>query len=255
MSQITVWKCDRTGKLFENKSKYQTHLRKLAKERIVRRQIQIKEAEADTWWAAAYEREMSIDDWRQFVINNQNRFWAEAAANSSYNWNYVGKSHGRRKNSVVCPVPELLEFTIFNLSWSPCVSNTHSRPHNGVTNWGGQETVDGKPAPRGYPGWHGQVEWIVRWPKEWDGVYIGSDLFLGSRCRAHTGGGGGGGMNYNKQYECFVQRFGYEFRLYAADWPGMVRHHEKQTMWSLLGGRKRERELLDIILEDAIIKT
>jgi len=241
MSQITVWKCDQTGKLFEDKSKYQTHLRKLAKERTIRRQIQIREAEADAWWAQAYETEMSIEQWIQFVIRNQDRFWAEAARNgSSYGWTKVGTVQSRRKNAIPMPVPRLLEFTKFNVIWSDCVGNSHHRPHNGVTCWSSHEAKDGR--PRGYPGWYGGVEWLVAWPEEYDGVYLGSDLLRGhpSRCRAYTGTGGGGGMHYNEKHGCHVQRFGYSFQIFAADWPGMSRYHEKQQMWRILSGREQE---------------
>jgi len=246
MSQILVWKCDRTGKLFESKVTYQSHLRKLAREQNAKRKLTIKEAEANAWWSAAYEREMTIDEWRQFVIDNQGRFWAEAAKTDPYDWNYVGKSHSRRKNGVVCPIPELLEFTTFDVHWNPCVSNSHSRPHNGVTNWGGREQVDGRPAPRGYPGWQGRVEWIVRWPKEWDGIYLGSDLFrdgYGGRIRAYTGTGGGGGMRYSERHGCDVQSFGYDFRMYAADWPGMARVVGMRQFEEVLIGNRKHIDL------------
>ncbi len=242
MSQITVWKCDNTGKLFEDKDKYQAHLRKLARERNTKRKLTVVEAEADAWWARAYETEMTIQEWKQFVINNQARFWAEAAKADPHDWSYVGKSHNRRKSGVYCPIPELLEFTTFDVRWNPAVSNSHSCPHNGVTNWGGKEQIDGQLAPRNYPGWSGRVEWIVKWPEEWDGVYLGSDLFKGlfgqgGRQRAHTGTGGGG-MRYNEKHKCHTQSFGYDFRMYAADWPGMARAIAKEQMMQVLKGER-----------------
>jgi hypothetical protein len=150
MSQITVWKCDQTGKLFEDKAKYQSHLRKLARERNTKRKLTVIEAEADAWWQAAYNKEMTIDQWRQFVIDNQSRFWAEAAKTDPFDWNYIGKKNTRGKNGVHCPIPELLEFTEFNVRWNPTVSNSHSRPHNGVTCWSSREAQDGRPTS--YPG-------------------------------------------------------------------------------------------------------
>jgi len=248
MSQILVWKCDETGKLFEDKVKYQSHLRKLARERNTKRKLMVKEAEADAWWAQAYEREMTIDEWRQFVIDNQSRFWAEAAKTDPFDWKYVGKTHSRGKNAVHCPVPELLEFTTFDVRWNPTVSNSHSRPHNGVTCWSSQEAKDGR--PRSYPGWSGRVEWIVRWPKEWDGIYLGSDLFRDSfgtsRVRAYSGTGGGGGMRYSEKYKCHVQSFGYDFRMFAADWPGMARVVGHEQLAQVLAGK---RNSVDYVLE------
>ena len=237
MSQIIVWKCDEDGKIFEDKKKYQNHLRKLARHRREQKRLRVEEALADRIWNELYECEQSLEQWRDMVIANQDLFWAEAAKNNRYDWDRVGKARGRKKDAVVCPVPRLLEFTHFNLSWSDMVGNTHSRPHNGVENWGGR--VEG--APRGYPGWCGRVEWIVAWPKEWDGFYLGSSLFSGSafgtgRQRAWTGTGGGGGMRFSEKHGCYVQSFGYDFRIYAADWPGMARYYEKQKMWKILGG-------------------
>jgi hypothetical protein len=241
MSQITVWKCDQTGKLFEDKVKYQSHLRKLARERNEKRKLAVIEAEANAWWNEAYNKEMTIQEWKQFVIANQNMFWAEAAKHDPYDWRHVGKMSGRRKNGVVCPVPELLEFTQFDVRWNPQVSNSHSCPHNGVTCWSSREAEDGR--PRSYPGWSGRIEWIVKWPKEWDGFYLGSDLFSGGtfrtgRQRAHTGTGGGGGMRYSEKHKCHVQSFGYDFRIFAADWPGMARHMAKQQLVEVLQGKR-----------------
>lgn len=195
MSQIICWKSDTDGKFFEDKKKYQNHLRKLARERNTKRKLMVAEAIADQKWNELYECEQSIEQWRDMVIAKQDMFWAEAAKADPYDWANVGKTHSRRKNGVVCPVPELLEFTQFDVRWNPQVSNSHSCPHNGVTNWGDRD----KNAPTSYPGWSGRIEWIVRWPKEWDGWYLGSDLFSGGtfrtgRQRAHTGTGGGGGM-------------------------------------------------------------
>lgn len=241
MSRVTVWKCDATGKLFEDQKKYQAHLRQLATERRTRRRLQIQEQETDAWWAAAYNIEQSISEWAQFVIDNQDRFWAEAAARyGSYNWAHVGKKIGRRKDAVVMPVPRLLEFTEFQLHWQNSVSNSHSCPHNGVTCWSREEARDGRPT--GYPGWTGRVAWIVEWPKCYDGHYLGSDLFRSAgrygRVRAHTGTGGGGGMHYNEKHGCHVQSYAYDFRLFAADWPGLARHYAAEQMLDVLSGNR-----------------
>lgn len=231
---ITAYKSETDGKIFEDKKKYQNHLRKLAKVRRERRRIEVEESLKDRIWNELYEREQSLEQWQEMVIEHQDLFWAEAAKNDPHDWSNVGRTYKK----VACPVPRLLEFTEFRLRWDDCVSNSHSAPHNGMTNWGGYNTDKG--APRGYPGWQGHVEWIVAWPKEWDGVYLGSDLFKGlfgggqGRQRAHTGSGGGGGMRYSDKHKCWVQSFGYSFDLFAADWPGMARHYEKLKMWNVL---------------------
>lgn len=114
--------------------------------------------------------------------------------------------------------------------------------HNGVTNWHCKNDL-----PRGYPGWSGHIEYIVSWPKEYDDVYLGTqqfalarDLFRSmgyqNRGRAYTGTGSGGSMLYNQRHRCLVQTFQYDFRMFAADWPGMARLVEKTKMWQALTG-------------------
>lgn len=234
MSIITAYKSDTDGKIFEDKAKYQAHLRKLARHRNAQRRLQIDENLKDQIWASLYECEQSLDQWFDMVIANQDLFWAEAAAGDPYNWQNVGKKLGRGKNAGNVPMPKVLKIT-HSMRWSDSVSNSHSCPHNGVTNWCGR--VEG--APRGYPGWTGRVDWLVEWPKEFDGIYLGSDLFSRGtfstgRQRAHTGTGGGGGGHFNKEFNTWCQRPGYSFDIFAADWPGMARYYEKRQMWKTL---------------------
>lgn len=242
MSQITVWKCDQTGKLFEDVNKYKGHLSKLARERNTKRKLMVADAVANQKWNELYECEQSIEQWRDMVIANQDMFWAEAARGDKHDWSIVGKTHSRKKDAVVCPIPELLEFTEFSVRWNPQVSNSHSAPHNGVTCWSSREAEDGR--PRSYPGWSGRAEWIVRWPREWDGWYLGGDLFAAGtfrtgRQRAHTGTGGGGGMRYSEKHKCWVQSFGYDFRIFAADWPGLARYEGMNQLDEVLRGQRK----------------
>jgi hypothetical protein len=241
MSKIIAWKSDHDGKVFEDKTKYQKHLRKLARERLEKRKLYIKESVADALWNELYETEFATtDDWFKMVIEKQHMFWAEAAKQDDYHWSKVGKS---TRGKYVMPVPKLLKFTRSELKWATRVSNTHSAPKGHPQNFMCKDDL-----PRGYPGWVGRAEWVVEWPKEFDGVYLGSDLFRSGsfdsgRQRAHTGSGGGGSMRYDEEHKCYVQSFGYDFRLYAADWPGMFRvechkreNKKRQLAWEQLGG-------------------
>lgn len=238
MSIITAYKCDEDGKIFEDKSKYTAHLRKLARHRNAQRRLQVDENLKDQIWASLYECEQSLEQWFDMVIANQDLFWAEAAAGDPHDWQNVGKKLGRGKNAGNVPMPKVLKIT-HSMRWSDSVSNSHSCPHNGVTNWGGR--VEG--APRGYPGWTGRVDWLVEWPKEFDGIYLGSDLFSrGTFCtgrqRAHTGTGGGGGGHFNKEFNTWCQSPGYSFDIFAADWPGMARYYEKMKVWEKLSNKE-----------------
>ena len=238
MSIITAYKSDADGKIFEDKRKYQNHLRTLARHRLAQKRLQIAEAEKDAAWAELYKREQSIDDWCQMVIDNQHLFWAEAAQGDPYDWERVGKKLGCGKNAGNLPMPRVLKIT-HSLRWSDSVSNSHSCPVGGVVNWGGRV----KGAPRGYPGWTGHIEWLVEWPQEFDSIYLGSDLFSrgtfrSGRQRAHTGSGGGAGGHFNKEFNTWCQRPSYDFRIYASDWPGMARYYEKRRMWATLAKRE-----------------
>jgi len=241
MSQVLVWKSDADGKLFEDKLKYTAHLRKLARHRNAQRKLQIAESAKDAAWAELYEREQSIDDWCQMVIDNQHLFWAEAAAGDPYDWQNVGKKIRRGKNAIAMPAPRLLKIT-HSLSWSDMVSNSHACPVGGVQCFSSHEASDGR--PRGYPGWRGRIDWLVAWPKEFDGFYLGCDLFSrgsfqSGRQRAHTGSGGGGGMHFNKEFDTWCQRPGYDFSIFASDWPGLTRYREKQLMWNRLTQKEK----------------
>ena len=241
MSVITVWKCDHTGKLFEDQAKYKSHLSRLARERRVRKSLQLVADEQQAWWDAAQNTEMSLDELKQFILNNQSKFWQEAAnSQPGWCWADIGK---KTRKGVVMPIPKLTEFTEFRLKWSDSVSNSHGCPKGGVTNWGGRTTLkDGSPAPRGYPGWTGRMDWRIEWPKEFDGSYPGSDLFKGRRQCIRSGSGGGGG------WQDGLQSFGYGIEIFAADWTGMFRqemrqqwidkeNQQRQKAWRALGGQ------------------
>ena len=77
MSQVLVWKSDADGKLFEDKAKYQSHLRTLARHRNAQRKLQIAESAKDAAWAELYEREQSIDDWPKEVRLFDNTYTLE----------------------------------------------------------------------------------------------------------------------------------------------------------------------------------
>jgi hypothetical protein len=95
-----------------------------------------------------------------------------------------------------------IRITYLDLHWSNCVSNSHSAPHNGVTNWSKRD----EDKPVGYPGWKGRIEYKI----SHDLPSFGSDLMEGTRI--HTGTGGStNGTNYG---------FGVSF--FADDWPGLA---------------------------------
>lgn len=80
----------------------------------------------------------------------------------------------------------------WNYRYSDMVSNTHSCPRNGETNWGGRK----ENAPRGYPGYLGRL-W-VRYNKS--PKMSGSGPFEFRECGVNIGTGGAGG--YDGPWEC-----------------------------------------------------
>lgn len=132
-----------------------------------------------------------------------------------------------------------------DVGWSDSVSNTHSCPHNGVTNWGGR--VEG--APRGYPGWCGRI-W-VRYKRE---PQWGSDPLCVVRVFSGTGGFGGYNGPWEKVMEAWhhVERsarrprgkrkpepqcYGYGVELFAADFPELVEVYDMERAQLRLEGK------------------
>lgn len=236
MPQVLIWKCPRTGKLFENKAKYQRHLKKLAGQRQESKKLEIQEHRLDAWWNTFQNTEVDIADLPNLIIEHQKYFWAEAQRLRTYGWRDLGKT----RQGVKFPVPKLLKFEEFSVVWSDSVSNSHHSPRNGVRNFTRVgKSSDGSALPRGYPGWSGRASWIVRWPAEWDGWYPGSELFITPRCGIHSGSGGGGGMGYDDEFKCRVQHYSYGISIFAADWPGLARFREKKLMWQILSNKEQ----------------
>lgn len=221
MSQVLVWKCDKTGKLFEDKKKYRSHLAKLAAESRIRRKFEVVEAGIDAWWDEFRNRERSIEQLFEDVIANQDKFWTEAAKHSAYDWKDIGK---RVRRGVRMPVPKVVEIKLNSIRQERSASNTHCCPHNGTTNFRCSDT-----SPRGYPGFTGHIYWYIDWPKEFDGWYPGGDLFNFTRSRIHTHSGSGGHHDsLNRQY------FQYGFTVFLDDWPGLKLYYEKKQVMSIL---------------------
>lgn len=139
----------------------------------------------------------------------------------------------------------------WEIYWNDNVSNSHSCPSDGVTNWGGDKKFDdGTPYPTGYPGWTGRV-W-VRYDN-FDHKKWGSDPF--DRTLLHTGGGGAGSYNgpwtaiasqYYKTYghrdnrNSIIKRpdvYSWDFRIYAQDFPEVAKQWEADRVWAMLADK------------------
>lgn len=224
MSQVLVWKSDADGKLFEDKKKYQNHLRKLAAKRRENRKVE----EAKRTRVEFLERMgqvASIDELNQFIKDN----WAWFFANG------VAHRHWPEKKS-----HDFHEFVDVSLSGMRYGNyrNSHSCPRNGgVQNFDTRSKYnEGKPTH--YPGWHGRITIKVKpgMHKYKGQTYMrdgfGSDYF--DNTGICTGSGGGGGGEEYKSYS-------YDVTIWAADFPVMWEEQSRKD-WISLENRDRERQ-------------
>lgn len=247
MSKVMVWKSDADGKLFEDKAKYTKHLRKLAAERQAQRKIAAMEEERESFIVQMGQVE-SIAALNKFIKDNWKWFWANGAKHEFYRWD-----HGK-----AAPFHEYVDVSILSTQWVENLSNSHSCPRTGKTNWGGYESKNG--VPRGYPGWHGRINIKVKPPMSGHkkDPYIlqgwGSSYF--DRTIINTGGGGGGvGTD--------IQSYSYDVDLWAADFPVMYEalrrsqyvdreNARRQREWLYIGG-KGSVPLITEIPEDWVV--
>lgn len=219
MSIITAYKCDKTGKLFEDRFKYLRHLKKVARDRLTNRQIDRAHRLEQQWWHDNFwNRVQSLAQLQAAILHHRDVFAANGVKNY---WN------GRSLN----PTP-IIEFISFNLTWSDSVSNTHSCTHNGVLNFYRDPSK-----PKGYQGWIGSIGYDVQSFSNQLSSYPGSsDMW--NNTRIHTGSGGGGGHKNqkinNRQY------FSYGVKLFADDWPKMKKAYEHTSVIHLLNGSENQ---------------
>lgn len=194
-----AYQCPWTYKLYSTKRDYVKHLKKLREERMHRRAREIirNRVKADLWNQPTFD---DIINW----ISTHPEFMFDRMMEQQWS---DRKTHFEKYRETFT-----FEITHLSVSWCDHCSNTHSCPHDGVRNWGGRETLtDGTPAPHGYPGWSGHIEFKLNC-----GMSEGSRVL--EKLRIHTGTGGG---KSNNQY-------GYGVTFFADDWPELYKNHKMQ---------------------------
>lgn len=196
----TGFQCPWTGKIFGAKKSYVNHLKTIRQDRIYR---QIRNR----------RHQLILDE-----FNNQPGFeavmrWVELHPEFFFD---IGlKSAWATDHARLEKIRKdfWIKITHLDVTYSDLVSNSHSCPRGGVTCWSSHEAKDGR--PRGYPGWHGRIEFEVS-----HDIRFGSDVFRGTGI--HTGTGGStNGKNY-----------GYDVKFFESDWPGL----SKARTWAAIGG-------------------
>lgn len=204
----TAFKCPWTNEVFGTKKGYVNHLKVLREDRIhqgIRNRIQHKIFEE-------FINQGSFEKIIEWIETHPEFFFDRVVQRGRDGWR-DRREHLREKFWI--------KITYLDVNWSNTVSNSHSCPRIGVTNWGGRDTLkDGSPAPRGYPGWGGRIEFQLS-----HDLGFGSDIFRNTGI--HTGTGGGTSDN----------RYGYDVKFFASDWPGL----EKKLLFDILRNEKLEK--------------
>jgi len=184
-----AFRCPWTSKIFGTKQAYVKHLRILREDRIhraIRARIQNK----------IFEEFINQDSFEKVIewIENHPEFFFDRVVQRGRDGWRDRREHLRDKFWI--------KITYLDVRWSDNVSNSHSRPRGGVSNWGRDTSK-----PTGYPGWSGRIEFQLS-----HDLGFGSDVF--SNVGIHTGTGGGTSEN----------RYGYDVKFFASDWPGLEKH-------------------------------
>lgn len=221
MSQVLVWKSDEDGKLFEDKIKYQKHLRKLAaKRREVRKIEEVKRSRLE--FLQRMGQVASIEELNQFIKDNWAWFFSNGLTRA---WVY--------QLSKATEFHEYVEVKLVDMRFGN-YANTHSCPING----GVQNFMQRDDAPKNYPGWRGRITIKVKpgMQKYKGTTYMkdgfGSDYFSNTGICTGSGGGGGGDGYKSYSYDCTI---------YGADFPVMWEEQSRKD-WISLENRDRERQ-------------
>jgi hypothetical protein len=204
MPKVQAWQCKHTGKLFpiEQEKEYKRHTGRAYRTIAAQKKEARERAEFNEWLATEKLKCKTLDQVAEFLTKNFNRL-------NTYNYGY---RNGKK--------PIIVSIKITG-EYRDRVSNTHSCPRNGVTNWGSKADK-----PKGYPGIYGRIEIKVQNKDNYSGFL--SD-YLGP-ADVHTGSGGHGD---------------YDVTLWLDDWPGLketvekqIAEYNEQHVVNILAGKK-----------------
>ena len=208
MSQITVYKCDYTGKLFETRTRYIKHLRKIALERNKTRKIEKFKA----WFAAE--------------IRNVVRTPVELEAAIVQHWQ---KFRTFAQLLQERDPGEIISIRFERMTFKETLANTHSAPIGLPQNFIRRNDDSLPQLPLHYPGWHGRLA-IVTTRDSATAVLSPSWHKYG----IYTGTGGGHPIYNDNNVRTYTT--GHEVILWAADWPAMAEFEAMKRTARVLAG-------------------
>jgi hypothetical protein len=147
-----------------------------------------------------------------------------------------------KRNKLVVSPPTTVIGLAWDIRYTDHVSNTHSEPINGLSNFSQDDDK-----PKHYPGFTGRV-WI-RYKNE-EGYTFGSDPMRITCTHTGTGGIGGYGGPWEKvMHQRFarhrhaeadfprVMAYSWDYRIYLDDWPALKDVVEKHRTWCTLSNK------------------
>jgi hypothetical protein len=203
MPKVQAWQCKHTGELFpiEKEKEYKRHTNRAYRSISAQKKEARERAEFQEWVDTEKAKCKTPGQVAEFLRINFDRL-------NTYSYHRAGKK------------PVVASITITG-DYRNSVSNSHSCPHNGVTNWGSKADK-----PKGYPGIYGRINVEVSNGNNYTGFL--SDYF--TPVRVFTGSGGGGN---------------YEVTLWLDDWPGLketvekqIAEYNEQHVVNILAGKK-----------------
>lgn len=220
MSQITAWKSDTDGKVFEFKKDYSKHLRKLATKRLEAKKIEKYNTGREAFFDSMGQV-VSVQELEQLIVDNWEQFRQNAIQMNAWT-----------KRKVPAKSGQLLKLELDIRGISTEARNSHSCPRVGVQNFDTRAEYN-KGKPTSYPAWVGRITFGVT-----DSPGFSSDFFRDTPINT---GSGGGGNNHQS----------YELTLWAADFPVMwenlcrevwvdTDNHNRRAAWRALGGKSED---------------
>ncbi len=195
MSKIMVYKSDTDGKLFEDINKYRIHLKKLAKQRRVEKNITFHLKEKNAFIKNMCDEIGSVKELVEFIVNNQKWFITNGRLSS-----FDKLPENIKIDDLAISSGYDDESGIPSLRWNNHVGNTHCAPIGKKTNWGGR--VEGE--PRSYHGWNAVITFSVTLNSRHS---LSSEMFKGTPLNMGSGGTGKGSNGYRYTMDLFAVDF------------------------------------------------